>query len=137
MIRRPPRSTLFPYTTLFRSPNHANRQPNVEQAEPAYRAAHRWVQHHADQARKAAEEVVVLPDAEPGQQKKKHAELEEQYYDQSVKNSVHGGLAPRLITVSGCAHERESNTSGESAALLEHGDAVGDIAVINIHGIDL
>src|SRR2546430_7818208 len=24
MIRRPPRSTLFPYTTLFRSPNSAN-----------------------------------------------------------------------------------------------------------------
>src|SRR3989337_4120855 len=26
MIRRPPRSTLFPYTTLFRSP-HENRSP--------------------------------------------------------------------------------------------------------------
>src|SRR2546430_11990089 len=25
MIRRPPRSTLFPYTTLFRSPRHARR----------------------------------------------------------------------------------------------------------------
>src|SRR5260221_6997153 len=25
MIRRPPRSTLFPYTTLFRSPAHARR----------------------------------------------------------------------------------------------------------------
>src|SRR2546430_14637989 len=25
MIRRPPRSTLFPYTTLFRSPNRAGR----------------------------------------------------------------------------------------------------------------
>src|SRR2546427_3669876 len=25
MIRRPPRSTLFPYTTLFRSPSHAIR----------------------------------------------------------------------------------------------------------------
>src|SRR3712207_8689095 len=25
MIRRPPRSTLFPYTTLFRSPRHASR----------------------------------------------------------------------------------------------------------------
>src|SRR5260370_19234650 len=25
MIRRPPRSTLFPYTTLFRSPNNAVR----------------------------------------------------------------------------------------------------------------
>src|SRR2546422_1889217 len=24
MIRRPPRSTLFPYTTLFRSPEHGN-----------------------------------------------------------------------------------------------------------------
>src|SRR3712207_8548918 len=29
MIRRPPRSTLFPYTTLFRSPSHP-RTPVVE-----------------------------------------------------------------------------------------------------------
>src|SRR2546421_7426371 len=31
MIRRPPRSTLFPYTTLFRSPRHrtARRRPRV------------------------------------------------------------------------------------------------------------
>src|SRR2546426_12837263 len=29
MIRRPPRSTLFPYTTLFRSQNHARRNPDV------------------------------------------------------------------------------------------------------------
>src|SRR3712207_8433942 len=29
MIRRPPRSTLFPYTTLFRSNLFALRQPNV------------------------------------------------------------------------------------------------------------
>src|SRR5258708_35058669 len=28
MIRRPPRSTLFPYTTLFRSPNVTNIEPN-------------------------------------------------------------------------------------------------------------
>src|SRR3712207_7734879 len=27
MIRRPPRSTLFPYTTLFRSENEADRMP--------------------------------------------------------------------------------------------------------------
>src|SRR5258706_7713651 len=32
MIRRPPRSTLFPYTTLFRSGNAARRQ---EQRQPA------------------------------------------------------------------------------------------------------
>src|SRR5260221_9143682 len=32
MIRRPPRSTLFPYTTLFRSPSAAARsgEPSVE-----------------------------------------------------------------------------------------------------------
>src|SRR2546422_8613485 len=31
MIRRPPRSTLFPYTTLFRSPDHgARRHVGVE-----------------------------------------------------------------------------------------------------------
>src|SRR3989475_9242475 len=35
MIRRPPRSTLFPYTTLFRSPAKAQRPE-----QPAVR--HRW-----------------------------------------------------------------------------------------------
>src|SRR3712207_5692554 len=32
MIRRPPRSTLFPYTTLFRSPVQANRGASLEVA---------------------------------------------------------------------------------------------------------
>src|SRR2546429_3608841 len=32
MIRRPPRSTLFPYTTLFRSPQH--REPGLRAREP-------------------------------------------------------------------------------------------------------
>src|SRR2546422_4275549 len=35
MIRRPPRSTLFPYTTLFRSQNHA---PDFRQLRRADRA---------------------------------------------------------------------------------------------------
>src|SRR5438477_822874 len=33
MIRRPPRSTLFPYTTLFRSILHASRAPPLDQRE--------------------------------------------------------------------------------------------------------
>src|SRR5256885_11946406 len=37
MIRRPPRSTLFPYTTLFRSLKGAGRE--VAQAEATYQAA--------------------------------------------------------------------------------------------------
>src|SRR2546428_1830062 len=32
MIRRPPRSTLFPYTTLFRSPSHGARAGLADQS---------------------------------------------------------------------------------------------------------
>src|SRR2546422_4541766 len=35
MIRRPPRSTLFPYTTLFRSPDHV-RLPDVPARRPVH-----------------------------------------------------------------------------------------------------
>src|SRR2546430_7202576 len=34
MIRRPPRSTLFPYTTLFRSPPHGVRPIGLGRNEP-------------------------------------------------------------------------------------------------------
>src|SRR3712207_8004169 len=34
MIRRPPRSTLFPYTTLFRSHQQGEREVDREKAQP-------------------------------------------------------------------------------------------------------
>src|SRR2546430_13635367 len=34
MIRRPPRSTLFPYTTLFRSRQHTNNRPERGLSSP-------------------------------------------------------------------------------------------------------
>src|SRR3712207_8457535 len=37
MIRRPPRSTLFPYTTLFRSEGEGNRAGGVEPQQRAVR----------------------------------------------------------------------------------------------------
>src|SRR2546425_6443567 len=41
MIRRPPRSTLFPYTTLFRSPQSAVRG---REGQPCTRQRnHRWI----------------------------------------------------------------------------------------------
>src|SRR4051812_49588160 len=40
MIRRPPRSTLFPYTTLFRSLHPRARQGVHRRAEPRRPAAH-------------------------------------------------------------------------------------------------
>src|SRR5688572_31705512 len=45
MIRRPPRSTLFPYTTLFRS--QADRSRVSRRARPARHAAHRLRPPHA------------------------------------------------------------------------------------------
>src|SRR2546430_6262352 len=39
MIRRPPRSTLFPYTTLFRSPDSPLHQDIAEVRKAAQRAA--------------------------------------------------------------------------------------------------
>src|SRR5256886_10367478 len=41
MIRRPPRSTLFPYTTLFRSPAAQDRRPPGDlRGEPRMREQH-------------------------------------------------------------------------------------------------
>src|SRR2546425_4714169 len=40
MIRRPPRSTLFPYTTLFRSELRRDRLPDVRAADPLLRRQH-------------------------------------------------------------------------------------------------
>src|SRR2546426_3837224 len=43
MIRRPPRSTLFPYTTLFRSPAARDRADHAREAPPVHREVHdRW-----------------------------------------------------------------------------------------------
>src|SRR2546422_6074270 len=41
MIRRPPRSTLFPYTTLFRSHVHASRIPHPASREVVVAALER------------------------------------------------------------------------------------------------
>src|SRR5947209_15223990 len=52
MIRRPPRSTLFPYTTLFRSAQEQQAQPQAQQNQqaPAGQAHHRM---HKRQDRKS------------------------------------------------------------------------------------
>src|SRR5256885_13079909 len=55
MIRRPPRSTLFPYTTLFRSPVHGL-QALQHEALNARRAPGGEVRGHALSARSRSEE---------------------------------------------------------------------------------
>src|SRR2546422_567452 len=43
MIRRPPRSTLFPYTTLFRSHLHKGGDPRKDQSYFLYRLNRAWL----------------------------------------------------------------------------------------------
>src|SRR5256885_9442215 len=47
MIRQPPRSTLFPYTTLFRSSPSADHDPEGPPDEEAQRPRAAADQHHA------------------------------------------------------------------------------------------
>src|SRR3712207_7372886 len=56
MIRRPPRSTLFPYTTLFRSVAPVRRQPRdvAPAQQDAPRARLREARHHAQRGGLAA-----------------------------------------------------------------------------------
>src|SRR2546422_4551776 len=66
MIRRPPRSTLFPYTTLFRSPEDTAAAPppnGAEAQELRKQIRQRWNEHvrstlglSADQTAKRSEE---------------------------------------------------------------------------------
>src|SRR5438445_5817177 len=59
MIRRPPRSTLFPYTTLFRSRGHHAR-PNRPQRDP--------------------EQVLRRPDRDQGRSEEHTSELQSRQY---------------------------------------------------------
>src|SRR3712207_8045354 len=61
MIRRPPRSTLFPYTTLFRSREHRDRQRHREhellapELQPGDRVRRQGRDDHREQRRDEAD----------------------------------------------------------------------------------
>src|SRR2546427_3176434 len=60
MIRRPPRSTLFPYTTLFRSPRPEGAGAAAPPEEAAIRSGAGWVSHRR-RAEKAIESGHIRP----------------------------------------------------------------------------
>src|SRR5260370_2614310 len=62
MIRRPPRSTLFPYTTLFRSlPPQGRCGRRGARGAGADREGGRWSRGGVSARHAGAEDVVVLP----------------------------------------------------------------------------
>src|SRR3712207_8334333 len=73
MIRRPPRSTLFPYTTLFRSPVRANLERVQRQARVVDRRRRRG--HVVDEVDRLVDLVV------PGYRSEEHtSELQSRQY---------------------------------------------------------
>src|SRR3712207_8975578 len=66
MIRRPPRSTLFPYTTLFRSPDSHRRRRTTARSAPSSNARlHRLKPQGLGARRLSVEVLVSLTDSPP------------------------------------------------------------------------
>src|SRR3712207_8771433 len=101
MIRRPPRSTLFPYTTLFRSQVECNRSrsENLARAERAIREA----------ATKGAQ-IVLLPEV-----------FHELFFITDLRSEEHTSeLQSRQYLV--CRLLLEKTTRTRFAALRSHAD---------------
>src|SRR5258707_7308116 len=85
MIRRPPRSTLFPYTTLFRSPT--------------------FVRYHAVPARLRSAPSSFWNGLWQGQDRKStrlnssHANISYAVFCLKKKNIVHDAATPTMVTV--------------------------------------
>src|SRR3712207_8349768 len=83
MIRRPPRSTLFPYTTLFRSPE-LRASSGVQRVDDPVRAADDQHVHAADigNYRGGVVRVVVprLRSADPDRSEEHTSELQSRQY---------------------------------------------------------
>src|SRR5205807_7715070 len=60
MIRRPPRSTLFPYTTLFRSVDQAAARPEPQQRRSGHQVAAGGGVHQCDHRRRSEEHTSEL-----------------------------------------------------------------------------
>src|SRR3712207_9310105 len=71
MIRRPPRSTLFPYTTLFRSPRHRQGSNPSMANEPKKKPANKpdsllgWLGRQIGHVKKAVKTDVTKPPPKP------------------------------------------------------------------------
>src|SRR3712207_7953429 len=83
MIRRPPRSTLFPYTTLFRSPDHRPVRPRQHPTPTRRRPAllggtdlrRRRARRHAGRRGGARELLQLLPDRKSTRLNSSHANI--------------------------------------------------------------
>src|SRR3712207_7203916 len=101
MIRRPPRSTLFPYTTLFRSAVRLAEGQRVRRGRGQHAGAHPRVRDHAGAA---AEEARLLREAaDPRRVDRKSTRL----------NSSHANISYAVF----CLKKKKRQTSRTHAQL--------------------
>src|SRR2546427_9340393 len=79
MIRRPPRSTLFPYTTLFRSHDAPDAAPCAPMGPPEFCSTTLVTQSPATSWARAARKTLVSPSLSQGIRSEEHtSELQSQ-----------------------------------------------------------
>src|SRR3712207_6952377 len=84
MIRRPPRSTLFPYTTLFRS-TRPGRPPHYSAPQPLSHVSRKEERHEARCAKPAA----LHPDRKSTRLNSSHANISYAVFCLKKKNMTH------------------------------------------------
>src|SRR3712207_9162193 len=109
MIRRPPRSTLFPYTTLFRSANGAVRVVWVGESDYSASELLQSVRPDRADARREAEDFLVSLLSEGPVPK---AMVEEEAKAANISEST----LRRAKTSLGVIPERENKVGGERGA---------------------
>src|SRR3712207_8191729 len=102
MIRRPPRSTLFPYTTLFRSPalDHAVHGVVAVRHRPASWRTHDALQHEDPSGRPRTTTLGWPP---PPQADRKSTRL----------NSSHANISYAVFCLKKKKNKRQTNNSGD------------------------
>src|SRR3712207_7778850 len=88
MIRRPPRSTLFPYTTLFRSPTQVVALPRKQELAPGLRTDG-LVRHHAHAAEAIERSQLGVVDRKSTRLNSSHANISYAVFCLKKKKTTH------------------------------------------------
>src|SRR2546430_9474010 len=97
MIRRPPRSTLFPYTTLFRSVHHVHRRGAGHRAHPrASLRLLRWRRTRAPRQPLEIEVAAAEKDRKSTRLNSSHSQISYAVFCLKKKNHIHTQLVSEL-----------------------------------------
>src|SRR5256886_4479556 len=95
MIRRPPRSTLFPYTTLFRSPDRLADRPDVVRRDLGERGELERPADRGGRDRPPGNAVVVQADRKSTRLNSSHSQISYAVFCLKKKNV---GMNMRLLS---------------------------------------